>query len=71
MRIQEMERAVAQGEQAVLDRLQAAEIRETELEALYVAGTATEAELAELEQVRLEIGDAVEALDGMGYYNLS
>lgn len=55
----------------LLDRLQAAERRETELEALYVAGTATEDELAELEQVRVEIGDAVEALDGMGYYNLS
>ena len=71
MRTQKMQWPVVQHEQALLDRLQVAERRETELEALYVAGTATEAELMELEQIRLEIGDAVEALDGMGYYKLS
>lgn len=57
--------------QALIDRLHLAERRETELEAIYVAGNATDAQLAELEQVRIEIGDAVEALDGMGYYNPS
>jgi hypothetical protein len=52
-----------------LELLETSEKREAELEALYVQGLATEAQLAELEQVRWAIEWAREGLDGMGYYN--
>lgn len=43
--------------------------RETQLEAEYLSGSATDAQLHELEQVRLVIEDCQEALDACGYFN--
>jgi hypothetical protein len=58
-------------ERRILDLLAMAQKRETELETLYLEGHATKAQLAELEQVRVEIEDALELMDGMGYLNPS
>lgn len=45
--------------------------RETQLEAEYLGGRATAAQLIELEQVRQVIDDCQEALEARGYFNPS
>jgi Tfp pilus assembly protein PilO len=55
----------------LLDELGRVQQRETQLEVAYLQDRATAAELQELEHVRLEIDRCLEALDGLGYFNLS
>ena len=58
-------------EQVFLDLLAKAQIRESELEEIYLDGHATQAQLAELEQLRVEIEESIDALDALGYFNPS
>lgn len=60
-----------QGEQQFLEILARAQRRESELEAIYVDGHASAAQLAELEHIRIEIEAALESLGEIGYFNLS
>jgi len=63
--------ATADSTESYLALLAESQRRETQLEAEYLSGCATAAQLHELEQVRLQIEDCQEALDLRGYFNPS
>jgi chaperonin cofactor prefoldin len=64
-------RPSADRSQTLLELLAVAQERETQLETMYLEGRATQAQLAELEQVRVEIEDIRGALDDLGYFTPS